>query len=75
LLSNRDSKSRIPAYLYGLARRVLKSNTAALMLAQRAPGETAFGWVHQPTSQPQDDRHDGGGLEGVLHEVAVKASP
>ena len=32
---------------------MLKSNTAALMLAQRAPGETASGWVHQPTSQPQ----------------------
>ena len=31
------------------ARRVLKSR-AALMLAQRAPGETAFGCVHQPTS-------------------------
>jgi hypothetical protein len=57
------------------ARRVLNSNTAALMLAQRAPGETAFGCVHQPTSQPRDDRDDGGGLDGVLHEVTVKASP
>jgi hypothetical protein len=37
---------------------VLKSNTAALMLAQRAPGETAFGCVHQPTNQPEDDRDD-----------------
>jgi hypothetical protein len=36
---------------------VLKFNTAALMLAQRAPGETAFGLVRQPTSQPRDDHH------------------
>jgi hypothetical protein len=32
------------------ARRVLNSNTADLMLAQRASGETAFGCLHQPAS-------------------------
>jgi len=37
---------------------VLNSNTAALMLAQRAPGETAFGCVYLPTNQPEDDRDD-----------------
>ncbi len=28
------------------------------MLAQRAPGETAFGCVYLPTNQPEDDRDD-----------------
>jgi hypothetical protein len=46
-----DRKFRIPGLPLRSrrARRVLKSR-AALMLAQRAPGETAFGCVHQPTS-------------------------
>jgi hypothetical protein len=31
---------------------------------------------HQEVAdQPRDDRNDGGGLEGVLHEVIVKHRP